>query len=304
MEELFGGVYAFMATAWGDAGFQAVELDQVHRQSDKEEIEILDALRIGKLMREFDMPISNNWLKEDLTVESCVDYLHRLNEICHRPGEPLPPGAVTLCARRNDALDINNKRMRDVKGTDVLFRGLCGTGYPKWLRPTAIDMTLRVGARVVVLANSHDNGYVNGDMGTLLAANAPKATVFLDKGFEVTLGTFKWTYHTYEAMLGEDGKNCVVPIPVCHFYQTPLAPAYAMTIHKAQGMTLDAANIALGGGNCFSTGQLYTGVSRTRSLRNLSIDRPLREEDCLVDQKVVDFYNRTFPRKTTRTDED
>ena len=74
-----------------------------------------------------------------------------------------------------------------------------------------------------------------------------------------------------------------------HFRQLPLAPAYAMTIHKAQGQTLNRIHLVLGRG-CFAHGQLYTALSRVRKLTDLTLDRPIRFREAMNDPQVTDFY--------------
>ena len=79
------------------------------------------------------------------------------------------------------------------------------------------------------------------------------------------------------------------------FIQYPLRLAYAMTIHKSQGMSVDSVLIKLGNG-CFAHGQLYTALSRCRSLKNMRIDRPIYDEDIILNQAVIDFYRKIESR--------
>lgn len=112
----------------------------------------------------------------------------------------------------------------------------------------------------------------------------------LDNGKRVTISPNEWK--NYEYILTNDpktGKDKVEQKEIGSFIQFPLKLAYAMTIHKSQGLSLDAALIKLGNG-CFAHGQLYTALSRYRSLKNLRIDRPVSVEDVIVNQHVVDFY--------------
>ena len=75
------------------------------------------------------------------------------------------------------------------------------------------------------------------------------------------------------------------------FLQMPLKLAYAITIHKSQGMTLDCVDLRLGNG-CFAHGQLYTALSRVRNLNGLKIERQLTADDVILDEQVVDFYSQ------------
>lgn len=98
----------------------------------------------------------------------------------------------------------------------------------------------------------------------------------------------------YEYILTTDPKTSKVKVEqkeVGSFIQYPLRLAYAMTIHKSQGMSVDSVLIKLGNG-CFAHGQLYTALSRCRSLKNMRIDRPIYDEDIILKQAVVDFYRK------------
>ncbi len=106
--------------------------------------------------------------------------------------------------------------------------------------------------------------------------------------------TYRWENYVYEVGQKENGEDFVVSREVGCFVQLPLAPAYAMTIHKAQGQTLFRMHLVLGD-YPLSYGQLYTALSRVRSIEDFTLNRPLRLSDVQVDPQVVDFYRCTFP---------
>lgn len=89
------------------------------------------------------------------------------------------------------------------------------------------------------------------------------------------------------------GRTAIRQREIGTFHQIPLKLAYAITIHKSQGITLDNVDLKLGRG-CFAHGQLYTAISRCRTLAGLRIERPVLEEDLILDQEVVDFYEEVM----------
>ncbi len=120
----------------------------------------------------------------------------------------------------------------------------------------------------------------------------PSVRVSLDNGRQSVIQPHQWTATEYVLEVDKiSGKEVIRQKEVGTFVQLPVKLAYAITIHKSQGLSLDRVFLKLGCG-CFAHGQFYTALSRCRSIQNLRLDRALFAEDVILDSNVVEFYNR------------
>lgn len=299
--DLYGGAYAFNAPAWKDAEFETVMLESVYRQRYQDDLELIHAMRYNEPLCLFDHPHAQRTPHHPLFMEHGGDYLDHLNKICYRPAPP-PSTAITLCSSRVKAIEINLASMRKLPGKDITFFG--GSRYfPGDSYPTAVYLGLKIGARVIVLASDMDKGYVKGDVGTLMAADGSKATVLLDNGREITVGRITWRSYRHTLARGDNGNPTIKRVPVGCFSQIPLAPCYALSSSMVQGMTLDTAHLSIGDGEMLSPGEFQFLISRLRTLKRLTIDRPLQMEECATDPAVVEFHNWISPLRSGVHDE-
>lgn len=146
--------------------------------------------------------------------------------------------------------------------------------------PYPVDkvITITVGSRVVLLKNT--NQYGNGDMGVVTKMSDNVITVQLDRGVSVEVKRYDWPIPE----LQQDGS-----VVMKYFTQFPISLAYAITIHKSQGMTL--RNVAVDP-TCFAPGQLYVALSRISDPNGLSLLKPIKEDYVISNPKVLDFYQR------------
>ena len=276
----YNGFYAFCAPVWKELCFRNFFLTRVIRQTDPEYIELLDALRTMK-------PGLKSMLQSDkFSIAPCSN-----NEIA-------------LCCRNRDAAAINGVELGRIDGEQYTSYGILSGYFPSSELPTDQKLVLKHSARVMIIQNQRTVGGIkesdccmNGELGTVLEINPDtrSVTVQLDRGPRDVKVTFaSWDDYRYDLLSDEQGKPMLNAEIVGRFHQFPLKHAWATSIHKAQGQTLEKVHLRLGRG-CFSPGQLYTALTRVRGFDSLTLDRTIMYEDALIDPQVMAFHQEVFP---------
>jgi len=151
--------------------------------------------------------------------------------------------------------------------------------------PVPERLVLKVGARVMAVRNDPARRFVNGSVGAVTRLDDDCAGIAFDRGEEVEIERASWERIRYA---WNEAERRVEAKVVGSYAQLPLVHAWASTVHKAQGLTLDDVRIDFDAG-AFAPGQAYVALSRARSLDGLSLARPLRPSDVRVDQRVAAF---------------
>ena len=220
-------------------------------------------------------------IREGIDLEASIA---EFNESCTITNTS-PVGAVHLAPRNKDVELINSRELAKLALPEITFEAKLSGKFSERQLPAPDKITVRAGAQVVLLNNS--KGWVNGNVGVVTAVASDKVTVKLvDSGKTVEVRVYEWKNYDYTY---DEKEKKVVRQVIGTFVQMPISLAWAMTIHKSQGLTLDKVHLDLGGG-AFETGQTYVALSRCRSLKTLSMARHIRSEDILVDPQAVAFY--------------
>ncbi len=285
----YGGEFAFQTETWAKGAFKCFCLKTVHRQGN-------DSLFLSILnhIRHNDIDTKDIRDPENGSLLSVKEILNKYANIARS----LSVTPVCLCTTNREANILNALANEQSKGEGRTFTAVVKGTFSEKDYPTPAKLELKTGTRVMALINHRTPGgnleFVNGDVGEVLGfinqAGVDVVKIKLDNGRVVTISPNEWK--NYQYVLTTDpktGKEKVSQKELGSYIQLPLKPAYAITIHKSQGMSVDAVLIKLGNG-CFAHGQLYTALSRCRSLRNLRIDRNIYTEDIIINPAVVDFY--------------
>jgi len=244
-----------------------VELTKVFRQTDLEFIKALDCIRVGE------------------------GHQHVLSLFNARCGLPAGPAALNLVATNAAAQEVNDRELskidKPLKSYKSSSVGNFDTGASRL--PAPEQLNLKVGSHVIFLKNEKDRAWVNGTLGQVVELRDTVIMVrILSTGDQVAVGRETWEKLQYRY---DSKKKRIEAQKIGTFTQFPLALGWAVTIHKSQGMTLDAAHIDMGRG-AFCTGQTYVALSRCRTLEGLTFNQRLTMADIKVDGRVVDFYRQ------------
>ena len=255
----------FDAKVFHEAQPRVVELTDVLRQSEDDFREVLDRMRMGQMT---------------------ADDGAMLNQVGAR--RPLPEGVITLAATNHTANTINARALAELPGKVKIAKAHVDGEFGGQL-PAEEELELKPGARVMFLRNDSlmDGGrWVNGTLGTVVKVDGivHVATDDMpDDPVEVKPVVWEKIQYTYDP-----DKNVVEADVQATFEQFPLRLAWAVTIHKSQGQTLDSAILDFGRG-AFADGQAYVAFSRIRTLDGVYLSRELKPSDIRVDARVVSF---------------
>ncbi len=250
------------------AGTGLIELNQVFRQKDEALIRVLNQIREGEAD------------EDDLAVLN--ERVHPIRTLAE--GEPY----IILTPTNAAARRINLKYLEALTGPPRAFQAGVSGDFNESAQPTEQTLVLKPGAKVMLLRNDTDRRWVNGTIARVSRLEEDRVWVEID-GDEHEIERVAWENRRYAYDKTEEK---IVATVAGTFRQFPLRLAWALTIHKSQGLTLDKVYIDLGRGT-FAHGQAYVALSRCRTLEGLALARPLRPSDILFDRAAMD-YRRTF----------
>lgn len=264
----YGSPFFFGSHALKAVDIAAVELTEMFRQKDDSFIRLLNDVRMGA-----PGPETLDRLNERVTPRANADRETVLS-------------TVNLIADR-----INKRHMAALEGDAEVFVGTTDGTFSMTndRLPSPMELLLKRQARVMFTKNDPEGRWVNGSLGHVADLTKQSVTVTLDQtGDEVEVQKALWETYRYEF---DEDEQMNVALVTGSFQQLPLTPAWAITIHKAQGKTLSAARIDLGQ-RAFAPGQVYVALSRCRRLHDLSLSRAITPRDVFCDARVMAFYEK------------
>ena len=270
LESEFGGPFFFSVPALMEgAGTTRLELTHVFRQSDETLISVLNRIRDG---------------------EADEDDLAELNQRVS-PIRTLSEGEkfVILTPTNAAAQRINTAYLDALPGRSYTYEAGITGDFTQGSQPTDSALILKPGAKIILLRNDPDKRWVNGTIARISRLEEKK--VFIEvAGREHELEPASWEQRRYAF---DKDQEKIVGTVAGTFKQFPVRLAWALTIHKAQGLTLDNVYIDLGRGT-FAHGQAYVALSRCRSMEGLALARKLEPRDILFDRSALG-YRDLFP---------
>lgn len=263
LREFYNSPYFFDSQGLKQSGFVYLELDKVFRQQDQEFIRVLNALR-------------NNTIDE-----KDVDILNTR----HQEGE-IEQGVITICTHNNQADRLNRDELNFLGGRSHYFEADIEGDFPERIFPVPESIELKVGAQVMFMKNdTKEFKYFNGKIATVVEIKDDGVEVeFHDNGDAYFLRRETWENKKYK--VDEKSKELNEEF-LGSFSQYPVKLAWAITVHKSQGLTFEKAVIDVG--NAFAPGQVYVALSRLTSLEGLILKTKISRNVVSSDQKVVEF---------------
>ena len=244
-----------------------IELSKIYRQTDDLFISVLNNLRNNQISAE-DVSILNKYVQPNFDLKANKGY-------------------ITLTTHNAKADNINAQALADLEGKTVKYTPAIVGDFPDKIYPVDETLQLKVGAQVMFVKNdlSFDKKYFNGKMGIVKSISSDEILVhFPEENKTIEVEKYEWTNIKYSVNTNTKEIDEEVLGTFVHY---PIKLAWAITVHKSQGLTFDKA--ALDVSQVFLPGQAYVALSRLRSLNGLILLSPLRMNGISSDQDVMDY---------------
>ena len=267
LHDLYGsGVpFFFKAQVLKRMNLLNIEFQKVYRQSDANFVNILNKIRIGETT------------SDDLTLLN----LH----VCKT--EDLSDFSVILSAYNKRVEQINEKKLAEIDAEEFCYDGQISGSFNKGDSSAPMRLRLKVGAQVIFCRNDYAHGCANGTIGIVKDLEEDKITIRLENGTELNVKQVTW--ESYERVYNRETRKMESRV-VGTYTQYPLRLAWAITIHKSQGMTFERMHLDLTRGT-FAPGQAYVALSRMRSLKGLTLSNAIMPHHITQNPEVRAFAN-------------
>ena len=262
--------YFFSARVFGQIDLVSIELQIVYRQTDKVFVNVLDHIR-SNTVGAADLQLLNTRYGTQIEQSEADMY-------------------ITLATRRDNVDYINDKKLAELPGDPVTFHGEIMGDFPESSLPTSQELVLKPGAQIIFIKNDFDRRWVNGTIGIVSGFDPIEETLYIitDDGKECDVKRESWRNIRYKY---NEEKKQIEEEELGTFTQYPVRLAWAITVHKSQGLTFSRVVIDFTGG-VFAGGQAYVALSRCTSLEGIQLKKPVSRADVFVRPEIVGFAQR------------
>jgi ATP-dependent DNA helicase PIF1 len=277
-QTIYKSEYFFDSPTYKELNPNFFEFEKVHRQDNVDFINLLDKIRTCSI--------------NDLGIS-------KLNKRFHPDFIPALKDFVIVLTSTNYIADSENKkRMVALPYKSFFFKATIEGDFKKDRYPTASILEFKRNSQVMFVKNdSTDNGrrWVNGTIAKMEFLTDDKIEIKLIDGTICSIKKETWENRKFQ---WDKSKGRITSKVIGTFEQYPLKLAWAITIHKSQGLTFDKINLDLGSG-AFVSGQLYTALSRCRTLNGINLKREIKQTDIIEDSRLLKFYDEIENQHTT-----
>lgn len=262
--------YFFSARVFNQIDLVSIELQKVYRQTDATFVGVLDHIR-NNTVGATDLQLLNTRYGTQIEESEADMY-------------------ITLATRRDNVDHINDKKLAELPGEPVTFSGEITGDFPESSLPTSQELVLKPGAQIIFIKNDFDRRWVNGTIGIISGFDPFEETLYVitDDGKECDVKRESWRNIRYKY---NEEKIQIEEEELGTFTQYPIRLAWAITIHKSQGLTFSRAVIDFTGG-VFAGGQAYVALSRCTSLEGIQLKKPVSRADVFVRPEIIGFAER------------